>query len=163
MNEDYKTFLQGAKKKNITPHFTLFEVCNSATAIAKNIDNRPTAQVIVNATALCKNVLEKIREHFGKPITITNMYRCPKLNDAVGGAKDEHGNPKSQHCYGQAADFVIAGISDLDIVNYIRKYLIFDQLILEQANGAHWVHISFSLVKNRRQCLKYNGKAYTAF
>ena len=71
-NEEYKKFLQGAKKKPISEHFTLFEVCNSDTALKLNIDNRPTAQVVTNATALCKNVLEKVT---GTPVTLFSGVR----------------------------------------------------------------------------------------
>ena len=43
-------------------------------------------------------VLQKIRNHFGKPVTITSAYRTPGKNKAVGG------EAYSQHLYGRAAD-----------------------------------------------------------
>lgn len=49
-------------------------------------------------------LLEKIREHFGKPVTINCAYRCKKHNADVGGEKN------SQHLYGNAADIVVQGI-----------------------------------------------------
>ena len=48
-------------------------------------------------TALAE-LLERIREHFGKPVTITSAYRTPAHNAKAGGAKF------SQHMYGRAAD-----------------------------------------------------------
>ena len=30
--------------------------------------------------------LQKIRDHFNKPVTITSAYRCEKHNKSVGGA-----------------------------------------------------------------------------
>ena len=42
-------------------------------------------------------LLQCIREHFGKPITITSGYRTAAHNTAVGGAKS------SQHLLGRAA------------------------------------------------------------
>ena len=48
------------------------------------------------------SILQKIREHFGKPLTITSGYRTPAHNKACGGAA------YSQHLYGRAADFKIA-------------------------------------------------------
>ena len=48
-------------------------------------------------TALAE-LLERIREHFGKPVTITSAYRTPAHNAKAGGAKF------SQHLYGRAAD-----------------------------------------------------------
>lgn len=149
MNEDYKNFLQGAKKKPISEHFTLFEICNSDTALKLNIDNRPTAQVVTNATALCKNVLEKIRTHFNSPVIVHCMYRSPSLNDKIKGVKT------SQHVTGQAVDFHVQGHTIQEVFDYIKHNIIFDQVI----NEGTWVHCSFSLVKNRKQSLKLvNGK-----
>ncbi|WP_329384486.1 peptidoglycan-binding protein [Anaerofustis sp. HA2171] len=50
------------------------------------------------------NILEALREYFGKPITITSGLRCSKHNAAVGGVSN------SQHQYGKAADIYIAGV-----------------------------------------------------
>lgn len=46
-------------------------------------------------------VLELVRVHFNKPVTITSSYRCPAHNAAVGGA------PKSKHLEGIAADIQV--------------------------------------------------------
>ena len=35
-------------------------------------------------------VLQCIREHFGKPVTVTSGYRTAAHNAAVGGAKSSH-------------------------------------------------------------------------
>ena len=149
MNEEYKNFLQGARKKPITTHFTMFDICNSSTAIAKNIDNRPTTQIVVNATALIKNVLEPIRNHFNSPVIVNCMYRSPLLNKAVGGVAT------SQHVKGQAADITVQNHTVQEVFDYIKNNLIFDQLIHEGT----WVHGSFSLVHNRKESLKLvNGK-----
>lgn len=149
MNEEYKLFLQGARKKQISEHFTLFEICNSATALAKNIDNRPTAQVVTNATALIKNVLEPIRRHFNSPVIVNCIYRSPALNAEVKGVKT------SQHVTGQAADFTVQNHSVEEVFLFIKNNLIFDQVIQEGA----WIHCSFNSIKNRRQALRLiNGK-----
>ena len=50
-------------------------------------------------------LLQCIREHFGKPITITSGYRTATHNAAVGGAKS------SQHLLGRAADIQVQGVS----------------------------------------------------
>ena len=153
MNSEYKNFLQGAKKKPISEHFTLFDVCNSVTALAKNIDNRPTAQVVKNATLLIKNILEPLRNHFDAPLNVNCMYRSPALNKAVGGATN------SQHVAGQAADITVQGHTVEEVFQWIKNNLIFDQLILEYSNNSKWVHVSFNAIKNRHQSLIYkNGK-----
>ena len=51
------------------------------------------------------DVLQKIRTHFGKPVTITSAYRTPTRNKEVGG------ETYSQHLYGMAADIKISGVS----------------------------------------------------
>ena len=48
-------------------------------------------------------VLQKIRTHFGKAVTITSAYRTPTRNKAVGGTA------YSQHLYGNAADIKVNG------------------------------------------------------
>lgn len=56
--------------------------------------------------------LQKIRDHFGKPIHINSAYRTIAHNKAVGGS------PNSQHLQGKAADIVIAGVSPLKVAQY---------------------------------------------
>ena len=58
------------------------------------------------------NGLQKIRDHFGKPIHINSAYRTAAHNKAVGGS------PNSQHLQGKAADIVIAGVSPLAVAQY---------------------------------------------
>ena len=61
--------------------------------------------------------LQKIRDHFGKPITITSAYRCPTYNARpdVGGASG------SRHTKGQACDFCISGVEPLKIAQYAES------------------------------------------
>lgn len=56
--------------------------------------------------------LEKIRQHFGKPVLITSGYRTPAHNAKVGGAKS------SYHVKGMAADIVIDGVKSRDVAQY---------------------------------------------
>lgn len=56
--------------------------------------------------------LQKIRNHFGKPITINSGFRCAKHNKNVGGASG------SRHTKGQAADIVIKGVAPLEVAKY---------------------------------------------
>lgn len=56
--------------------------------------------------------LQKIRDHFGKSITITSGYRTAAYNVKIHGAKN------SYHCKGQAADIVVSGISPLKVYLY---------------------------------------------
>ena len=56
--------------------------------------------------------LQKIRNYFGKAVTINSAYRCDKHNKSVGGASN------SKHKYGQAADIKISGVKPLKVAQY---------------------------------------------
>lgn len=137
--------------------FTIKELTASETAKSKGIDNRPSQDVTSALVALVDNVLDPLRQAYGKPIVVTSGYRSIKLNKAVGGASS------SQHVKGEAAD--IRSVSDdakenKVIFDLIRKLnLPFDQLINEY--NYDWVHVSFSRFKKRGQVLaatKKNGR-----
>ena len=130
-------------------YFTLSELTASATAKRKGIDNTPNGEQKANLTALVANILDPLREAYGKPIVVSSGFRCTKLNKAVGGVA------KSQHTTGEAAD--IHTLSDRPADNkklfeLIQKLgLPFDQLIDEY--GYNWVHVSYSSGKNRKEVL----------
>ena len=63
------------------------------------------------------SVLQNIRTHFGKPVTITSAYRTPAHNKKVGGVSD------SQHLYGAAADIKVKGVSPERVAQYAEKLL----------------------------------------
>lgn len=119
-------------------YFTLQELVRSDTARMKGIDNTPDNQVKMKLEALVANVLDPIREMWGKPIMVNSGYRCPELNKKVGG------KPTSQHLKGEAADittgskdgnrklFYMIGNSDIPI----------DQMIDE--SDYSWIHVSYS-------------------
>ncbi len=60
-------------------------------------------------------LLQKIRDHYGKPITINSAYRTPAYNKKVGGAK------YSQHVQGKAADIVISGVTPYEVAKYAES------------------------------------------
>lgn len=62
-------------------------------------------------------VLQKIRDHFGRSVTITSAYRTPSRNKAVGG------EVYSQHLYGRAADITVKGIAPSKVADYAEKIL----------------------------------------
>ena len=128
-------------------HFTIKELSHSDTALAKGIDNFPTAEAISNLTKLVDNVLDPLREKYGKPISVSSGYRSAILNRSVNGATS------SQHRLGEAAD-ITTGSKDENrrLFAIIENELLFDQLIDEK--DFSWVHVSFREGRNRKQVLK---------
>lgn len=130
-------------------YFTMNELTHSATAIRKGIDNTPDNTAKANLTALVANILDPLREAYGKPIVVSSGYRCAKLNRVVGGVA------RSQHITGQAADIQSVSKSKADHKKLFelaqRLRLPYDQLIDEY--DYKWVHISFNTRGNRRQVL----------
>ena len=61
-------------------------------------------------------VLEAVREHFGKPTVINSGYRCPVHNKNVGGAR------YSQHLYGRAADISVSGVAPFVVHEWLSRY-----------------------------------------
>lgn len=140
----------------LTENFRLPEFTKSPTAIKLGISNNPGSVEVDNLVLLCKHVLQPLRDHYGKPITINSGYRSLQLNQRIGGAKS------SQHTLGQAAD--IDTVKDnADLFFHIRHNLEYDKLIWEFGDHTNpaWVHVSFSENKNRGQVLraqKVSGK-----
>lgn len=63
------------------------------------------------------DVLQKVRNHFGKSVTITSAYRTPGKNKACGGTT------YSQHLYGRAADIKVGGVTPSKVAAYAEKLL----------------------------------------
>lgn len=132
----------------LTTNFSLEEMCASSTARAKKIDNTPTTEVKENLEKLCKLVLQPIRNKYGRAITVTSGYRCPKLNTAVGGVKN------SQHLTGQAADIKCTGTTKAVLFNLIKDMINkgeikVGQLIWEYGTKKepNWIHVSLPYKK----------------
>lgn len=124
-------------------HFTLEELTHSDTAVRLRIDNQAPREAAERLAALVENVLDPLREIFGKPITVTSGYRSKELNRRVGGATN------SQHILGEAADIV--SDDNRRLFDIIRTRLPFDQLIWEK--GGRWIHVSYSKERQRKQVL----------
>lgn len=138
----------------LAPNFALAEMILSRTAHRRGIDNTPPAAAVKALRELAQNVLQPVRDHFARPVIVTSGYRSPALNRAIGGS------PTSQHTQGEAADFTVAGVSNLEVARWIVANLPFDQLIYEFGE-AGWLHVSYSADRTRRQVLravKRNGR-----
>lgn len=144
----------------LSTNFSLSEMIKSQTAIRKDIDNTPTQEHINNLKYVAENLLQPIRDHFGKPVAVSSGYRSVELCEAIGSSSN------SQHAKGEAADFEIPGMDNKELGLWIRKNIEYDQLILEfykdgEPNSG-WIHCS--MVKDREprkstlQAIKIGGK-----
>ena len=129
-------------------YFDINELCHSDTAKAEGIDNTPSEEVKKNLEALIENVLDPLREAYGKPIYINSGYRCSELNKAVGGVST------SEHQSGRAADIDTHDYEEnKKLFKLIQELnLPFRQLIDE--SNLSWVHVSYNPNDIKRQVLK---------
>ena len=137
----------------LSKNLALSEVTRSETAKRRGISNMPTPEHIENFKLLAEKVFQPIRDHFGVPIRISSGYRSKELNTAIGGSLS------SQHCQGEAIDIDMDGteIKNVEIFNFIKDNLEFDQLIWEFGTDTNpdWVHVSYeSTGKQRKMILK---------
>ena len=107
-----------------------------------------------NVKALVENVLDSLREKYGKPIKVNSGYRCPNHNLAVGGAM------QSQHMKGEAADIapMDGDASELEkLVEIIKQNGKWDQMIVYPT----FVHVSWKRFgPNRKQTLRKVSNSY---
>lgn len=92
----------------------------------------PTAVQIHNIVNLAQ-ALDKVREHYGRPIQILSWLRTPAHNALVKGAL------KSTHLDGIAVDFIIPGLNIFTIQDELMK----NKQIwpYRGERGVSWVHL----------------------
>lgn len=92
-------------------------------------------------------LLQCIREHFGKAVTITSGYRTPAHNAKVGGSKS------SQHLLGRAADIRVQGVSVEDVAAYAESLMPgwggIGRYPVKAGRAAGWVHVDTRADKAR--------------
>ncbi len=99
-------------------------------------------------------VLQQIRAHFGKPVTINSGYRTEAYNKKVGGSA------YSKHKYGLAADVVVQGVAAAEVAKYAET-------LLKGTGGIglykSFVHIDVRAVKYRWDSTGGREKAVGGF
>ena len=133
----------------ISKNFSYREFEESRIATERGICNIITSfDVRDSVKALVLNVLQPLRDAWGKSLKINSGYRCPELNKVVGGV----GN--SQHTKGEAAD--VASDNPYELAKMAKELnLPFDQMILYPT----FVHFSHKLKGPQRGYIGYN-KSY---
>lgn len=127
---------------NLGKYFSLSEL----TRTNKNLPNVPNSEQIENLKKLVENVLDPLREKYGKPIRINSCFRSQAVNKAVKGAVN------SEHLSGCAADITAGNKTENCILfQLIRDNFTFRQLINEYDYS--WIHVSFNEKDNKKQIL----------
>ena len=142
----------------LSRNFSLQELIKSDTAIRLDINNNPNSGQIEKLKALCENILQPVRDHFGR-VKVTSGFRSPELCVAIGSSVN------SQHAKAEAADFECPGVDNAELADWIHRELPYDQLILEfytpgEPNSG-WIHCSWIADKPRASYLwayKSDGK-----
>jgi uncharacterized protein YcbK (DUF882 family) len=120
--------------KQLSPHFSFEELTITNRKYLLEANRLAALNHIEELALLANYILEPARLALNTPLIITSAYRCAQLNKAVGGAA------KSQHLFGQAADFVPQGIALKEAFDILRaaQHVRYGQLIYE----GKWIHIS---------------------
>ena len=143
----------------LSRNFSLSELIKSDTAIRKGIDNNPNADQIEKLKLLCENILQPVRDHFGR-VKVSSGFRSVDLCLAIGSSAN------SQHAKAEAADFECIGVDNAELADWIHRELPYDQLLLEYYKvgepNSGWIHCSFVQENPRKQFLwcyrDLNGK-----
>jgi uncharacterized protein YcbK (DUF882 family) len=61
-------------------------------------------------------ILERLREYYGKPISINSGCRCKIYNKSIGGAS------QSRHMEGIAADINIKGVEPSEVQSKLKQW-----------------------------------------
>lgn len=131
----------------LTKDFSLSEFMLSDKATELGINNTMDIKNLYVLADFVENILQPLRDKWGKSIRISSGFRCDELNKAVGGT------PPSQHRLGEASDLVSGDATEL--FEFIQKSgLEYDQLILYTKQN--FVHISYKKGKNRKQVIVNN-------
>ena len=142
--------------KKMAKYFTLAEMLKSETAAKNNIQNTPSVEVQQNIEELLE-VLDDLREFYGKPIKITSGYRCTELNRLVGGS------PTSAHVIGYAADLQPIGDTfenfKAEVLRWLDTGVKFDQCIIEKSKSAQWVHFGLFNRKGQQRGQRFSLQA----
>ena len=135
----------------LSANFTLQELTKSADALRKGLDNTPSVEAIENLRLLVTNILQPVRNNYGKSVVVNSGYRSVQVNASVGGSAT------SDHCKGMAADIEIVGVDNAVLAKYIADNYAFTQVILEfYTKGipdSGWVHVSYNKDSLKKQVL----------
>ena len=143
------------KMIKVSKYLSYNEVTKSYNAIKRGIKNVPNRSQLKNIIEWSGWVFDPVREYIDNPLGCQSIFRCKKLNKIIGGA------PTSQHqaLKGAAGDIdadIYGNSNNVEIFNFIKNNLNFDQLIAEGIGEGKvaWVHVSYvNHEENRNEIL----------
>lgn len=118
-----KTYKKGDTSK-LSANFKISEFCCKGNGCCS------TAKIDTDLVA----IVQKIRTHFGKPVTINSGYRCETHNKRVGGVNS------SKHVSGMAADIVVKGVAPAEVAKYAESIGVKGIGLYEGKDG-NFVHV----------------------
>lgn len=133
--------LKKDKAKRLTPNFTVYEFrCR---------DGSDTVMIDESLVVL----LQCIREHFGKPVTITSGYRTEHYNNVTLPAKGIKTSRNSQHLLGRAADIQVQDTDPLAVAAYAESLMPgwggVGRYPVKAGRAKGWVHVDTRPNKSR--------------
>ena len=121
-------------------YFELSEFSHSDTAVSLGIDNTIPKECVVKIEHLVHCALDPLRKQWGLPIRVTSGYRCPELNDEVGGVEG------SYHMDGCAADISATDPArNVELMSLIRAMHLIGRIRLTECYlgpKAKYIHIA---------------------
>ena len=129
------------KAKRLTLNFTVYEFrCR---------DGSDTVMIDESLVVL----LQCIREHFGKAITITSGYRTEHYNNVTLPAKGIKTSRNSQHLLGRAADIQVQDTDPLAVAAYAESLMPgwggVGRYPVKAGRAKGWVHVDTRPNKSR--------------
>lgn len=136
------------KGSNVTMAVKTYQE-NSKVQLSKNFNSyefrcglgRPCSCSTILIDDKLVEYLQKIRDHFGKSVTITSAYRCPSYNKSIGSGTG------SYHTKGQAADIVVSGVAPREVAKYAESMGVKGIGLYETSADGHFVHIDTRTTK----------------
>jgi hypothetical protein len=119
-----KTYQKGSKEK-LSDNFYVSEfACHGSGCCG-----------IVKIDESLVSYVQKIRDHFGKPVTVNSGYRCSTHNANIGGANG------SRHTKGQAADIAVKDVAPAEVAKYAERIGVKGIGLYETAKDGYFVHV----------------------
>jgi uncharacterized protein YcbK (DUF882 family) len=98
-------------------HFKADEFTNYFAVNRRGVQNEPPPRSMWAAIVPTLRIVDALRKHLGRSITILSSYRSPAYNAAISGAAT-----KSYHMKFLALDIAVAGHSPRTIFELLKKW-----------------------------------------